>query len=99
MLNSKCLDQLRKLSLQFKNANGEALVAIENIRVSRMEHLDSAKKQVQLLISKAIQPSSKFEEKLWFRHIAKQQGLEERFEELAKIQIPVFLVRYLTLHT
>jgi len=70
----------------------EAITALENTRVSRVEKLDSAKKQVQLL-AKQINQAAEFASDLVQRSsssdiMQSNKGLKERFDELGQIQFP-----------
>ena len=70
----------------------EAVTTLENTRVSRMQKLDAAKKQVQQL-EKQIKQAAEFASELAQRSscadiIGNRKNLQERFEELRKIQMP-----------
>ena len=73
----------------------EEITSLENTRVSRMKHLDAAKKIVQQL-EKRTKQAAEFATELAQRSssadiIGNRKNLEERFEELGKTQLPALL--------
>ena len=70
----------------------EAITTLENTRVSRMQKLDTVKKQVQQL-EKQIKQAAEFASELAQRSssadmIGNRKNLQERFEELRKTEMP-----------
>ena len=70
----------------------EAIITLENTRVSRMQKLNAVKKQVQQL-EKQIKQAADFASELVQRSsnadiIANRNNLQERFKELSKTQFP-----------
>lgn len=102
-LETNCTDSKRQVSqaaeqmiATIREREREAIAALENTRVSRMEKLDTTKKQVQL-IAKQINQAAEFASDLAQRSLSadifkSNNGLQERFEELSKMQVPLLPV-------
>ena len=98
-LDTNCTDARRQVSqaaeqmiAAIREREREAIAALENTRVSRMEKLDTTKKKVQL-VAKQINQAAEFASDLAQRSSSadifqSNNGLQERFEELSKMQVP-----------